>query len=82
MSDWSTRDLPRPCAFIQWKGTEVCADYYCPCGEQFHVDAEFAYAVQCPHCERRFEVSSMIELREMPPDEVWDGCSIIRGDDD
>jgi hypothetical protein len=81
MSDWATRNLPNPCAFIQWKGTDVCADYYCVCGIFFHVDAEFAYAVQCPTCKRRYEVSAMIELREMAADEVWGGCEIIQGDE-
>jgi hypothetical protein len=79
MSSWATRDLPRPHAFIQWKGSNVCMDLYCPCGDQFHIDADFTYAVQCPHCKRRFEMSSMIEMREMPPDEEWEGCSIIEG---
>lgn len=68
--------MDRPCAFIQWKGTDVCADYYCVCGEQFHLDVDFAYAVQCHHCGRRYEVSAMIELREMPPEEEWTGCEI------
>ena len=80
MSDWAIRNLPRPSAYIQWKGTQVCADYYCVCGGRFHVDADFAYAVQCPHCQRRYEVSSVIELREMPAGEVWDGCDLIVGE--
>lgn len=69
MSDWAIRDLPRPCAFIQWKGTEVCADYLCVCGGQFHIDSDFAYFVQCHHCNRRYEVSAVIELREMDSSE-------------
>lgn len=81
MSDWTTRDLPRPCAFIQWKGTNVCADYYCICGNQFHVDSDFAYGVVCPHCKRRFEVSSMVELRELPKNEAWIGPALITGTD-
>lgn len=80
MSDWATRDLPPPCAFIQWKGTAACIDYYCVCGDQFHIDGDFLYAVQCPHCSRRFEVSSMVELREMPAGEVWEGCEIRIGE--
>lgn len=79
---WSCRELPRPCAFIQWNGTSVCMDNYCVCGEHFHVDAEFAYAVRCPHCARRYEMSAMIEMREMLPDEVWDGCIVKEGFDD
>jgi hypothetical protein len=77
VNDWAIRELPRPSAFIQWKGTEVCADYYCLCGEQFHIDAEFAYYVQCHHCQRRYQVSSVIELREMSPEEEPDAdCKV------
>lgn len=79
MTDWAIRDLAKPNAFIQWKGTVVCMDFYCLCGEQFHIDDMFAYAVQCPHCERRYEMSSMIEAREIPKDEQWDGCNIRIG---
>ena len=77
MTDWAVRNLPRPHAFIQWKGTDVCADYYCVCGDQFHIDTDFAYAVICPHCKRRYEVSAMIELREMPSEEIWEGCEPV-----
>lgn len=82
MTDWAIRDLPLPNAFIQWKGTDVCADYYCVCGGQFHVDDDFVYAVQCPHCQRRFEVSAVVELREIPSNEVWAGCEIRIGEAD
>ena len=77
MSDWAVRDLPEPHAFIQWKGTDVCMDCYCVCGEQFHIDAGFAYAVQCRHCGKRFEMSAMIEMREIPADEKWNGCPVL-----
>ena len=80
MSAWATRELARPNAFLQWKGTRVCADYYCVCGGQFHIDDDFAYAVRCPHCKRCFEVSSVIELREMP-ESSWEGCEILTGYD-
>jgi hypothetical protein len=73
--NWATRDLPRPNAFIQWKGTNVCMDVYCVCGDQFHVDADFAYAVQCRHCGRVYEMSAMIEMRELKDGEVWKGCA-------
>ena len=76
MSNWATRELPNPSAFILWKGTNVCMDCHCLCGESFHLDEEFAYAVTCPHCFRRYEMSAMIEMREMQTDEVWDGCIV------
>jgi hypothetical protein len=69
----------RPSAFIQWKGTYVCLDGFCVCGKNFHLDADFAYAVSCPHCKRRYEMSAMIEMREMPDSEEWSGCPVIEG---
>ena len=70
MSKWATRELPRPHIFVQWKGTDVCADLYCICGKQFHLDCEFMYAVECPFCKRKYEVSAMIEIREITKEEV------------
>lgn len=54
-----------PYAWIQWKGTSVCMDVYCPCGDQFHVDADFAYTVQCPYCRRMFSCDGHIRLYEI-----------------
>ena len=46
--------------FIQWKGTEVCLDFYCPCGHRGHLDAGFAYFVRCPACETVFEMGTQV----------------------
>ncbi len=80
MSDrtWALKGGPRPNAFIQWKGTNVCMDCYCLCGDQFHVDDDFTYAVQCPHCKRVYEMACHIEMREIDS-KTWDGCEIKRG---
>jgi len=80
MSDWAIKEVPRPHTFIQWKGTDVCMDVYCVCGDQFHIDADFAYAIQCPHCKRRYEMSTRVEMREMSTDETWEGCPILTED--
>lgn len=61
----------RPHAFVQWKGTDVCMDVYCECGEQGHVDSEFAYAVRCPKCGTTYEVGCHVALRKV---ERWTGC--------
>lgn len=60
----------RPNAWIQWKGTEVCMDVYCSCGEQFHVDAEFAYYVKCPHCGQHYECDGHVTLHPIPAEEI------------
>lgn len=52
-----------PSAYIQWKGTEVCMDFHCLCGAFCHLDAEFAYVVQCPHCKRMWEMPCVVYPR-------------------
>lgn len=53
---WADADAPRQGApegvhaFIQWKGTDVCLDFYCECGEVGHFDGYFAYELKCPTC--------------------------------
>jgi len=42
--------------FVQWKGTDACLDLHCVCGYHGHVDAEFAYGVQCYGCDRVYEM--------------------------
>lgn len=44
-------------------------DVWCPCGENTHIDDEFAYYVKCAGCGKVFEVSAVIELRELQQDE-------------
>lgn len=55
----------RPFAYIQWKGTEVCLDFHCPCGELGHVDAGFAYYVRCTNCNQVFEMPWYVSPREV-----------------
>jgi len=42
--------------FIQYKGTNICMDFYCECGAHCHYDGYFAYAVKCPHCDTVWEM--------------------------
>lgn len=46
---WDISKGPRN--FIQWKGTDVCMDFHCTCGNTFHLDEDFTYAVKCLKCE-------------------------------
>ena len=50
--------------FIQWKGTDVCMDFRCPCGVGGHFDGYFAYVVECPGCHKRWEMSWHVVARE------------------
>ena len=52
--------------FIQYKGTEICADFTCPnCKEQEHIDGDFCYSWKCPNCNKVYNLSSYIELFEV-----------------
>jgi hypothetical protein len=42
--------------FIQWKGTDICCDLHCDCGQSSHFDGGFAYVLKCPHCEKLWEM--------------------------
>ena len=50
--------------FIQWKGTDVCMDFHCPCGAHAHYDGDFAYSVRCPNCDRTFDLGTQVRVIE------------------
>jgi hypothetical protein len=54
--------------FIQWKGTDACFDFYCECGEHCHFDGFFAYVVQCPVCEQKWEMPCFLTPRKVCAD--------------
>ena len=54
-----------PHGWIQWKGTNVCMDVHCACGESSHIDGEFTYHVKCPNCGRIYFCNGHIELIEL-----------------
>ena len=79
---WEKQTIPEgPHAWIQWKGTDVCMDIRCKCGELGHVDAMFAYHVRCPKCNRVYFCNGHIELIEL--EETPDNCVVdMEVDDD
>jgi hypothetical protein len=54
----------KPHAWIQWKGTDVCADIHCSCGTHSHFDGDFMYFVRCPQCQKVWEVGTHVTLHE------------------
>lgn len=67
--------------WIQWKGTDVCCDVHCYCGALLHVDGEFAYVVECPHCKRQLWLDGHIEVVELPADLRQDDAIVGMRDD-
>ena len=73
--------MSRTNTFIQWKGTDVCIDIYCPCGKHLHFDGDFLYSYKCGHCKKSYELGTNVSLTETKPrdlepeltqDEMWD----------
>jgi hypothetical protein len=67
--------------WIQWKGTNVCLDLHCACGNLSHVDGAFAYNVKCPECGRVYFCNGHIELIELEQ-EPTSGVVIASNEDD
>lgn len=69
---WDRQTKPskgQPHGWIQWKGTNVCMDIHCECGHHSHIDADFAYYVKCPACQKVYMVNGHVELVPLLPGE-------------
>jgi hypothetical protein len=64
--------------FIQWKGTEVCMDFHCSCGYHGHIDAGFAYFVECGGCGAQYEMGTQVLARRIDP--IDDGRVVVAVD--
>jgi hypothetical protein len=51
-----------PNIWIQWKGTELCADFRCRCGQRGHIDDGFCYAIRCESCGQVYVLPRTVEL--------------------
>lgn len=68
-----TSEHPETNAFIQWKGTDVCMDFYCECGAVGHVDGFFAHVVECPSCGALWEMPMILFPRKSQRDPAHGG---------
>lgn len=59
-SEASIDEDPRADVFIQWKGTDVCFDLNCPCGNGGHYDGYFAYRIRCASCGAEYVMPTTI----------------------
>lgn len=55
----------KPHGWIQWKGTNVCMDVHCECGELTHIDCDFVYFVKCCKCNKKYFVNGHVQLIEI-----------------
>jgi hypothetical protein len=51
--------------FIQWKNTDLCIDFKCPCGGGGHYDGYFAYYICCPACETVYEMGTQVRATKV-----------------
>jgi len=65
MDGFSYGSQEAPWVFLQWKGTDACFDFHCKCGAHCHFDGDFAYYVECPHCNRIYEMPFNLFPREV-----------------
>lgn len=63
MSGFIGDDMKGTHAFVQWKGTDVCLDFYCDCGRHSHFDGYFCYAFKC-ECGQVWEMPCFIVPRK------------------
>jgi hypothetical protein len=54
-------------AFIQWKNTDACLDFYCACGIQSHFDGFFAYGLRCWKCGTAWTMPTTLHAVEGEP---------------
>lgn len=65
--------------YIQWKGTDVCIDFLCPCGISHHYDGYFMYAIKCMVCGTVFETGTQVRFTKITdPQEIEDlkNCTV------
>ena len=60
--------------FIQWKGTDVCLDFHCPCGTSSHGHGLFAYHVRCPGCDAVYEMGTQVIAKRV---DVAEGETVL-----
>jgi hypothetical protein len=72
---WATAGFesrPPPQVFVQWKNTEVCLDFRCPCGYEGHFDGMFAYGLRCARCGAEWAMPHTFGLLPDPDGVVQD----------
>lgn len=58
------QEFKKPIGLVQWKGTDVCIDLHCSCGNRIHIDDYFVYYFRC-HCGKTYALDNTIHLIEL-----------------
>jgi hypothetical protein len=59
--------MAAPEVFLQFKGTDICFDFYCDCGASCHFDGYFGSNVICPHCDQHWVLPHMLTPHKFGP---------------
>lgn len=62
-----------PYVFLQPKGSSLCLDLNCDCGQTSHIDGEFVYFMRCPGCGAEYELPTKLMLEKVNPDAKPEG---------
>lgn len=70
-----------PRNYIQWKGTDLCMDFDCSCGNSFHIDEYFCYVIKCLACGKSWKLDDKVKVTPIESeDEHWKYADPIIGD--
>ena len=72
----------KPHIWVQWKGTDLCADVHCACGAFSHFDGDFFYYFQCPACQQYWEVGTHVAIYPVTAEQAGDHVKIPEWDGD
>lgn len=53
--------------FIQYKGTDICLDFWCECGAEGHFDGFFCHSIRCHGCDTVWVLPHTIVLEKFDP---------------
>lgn len=73
-----------PTIGIQYKGTDTCLDFTCPCGTYTHYCRRmpFCGAVLCKGCDQTWVLSHRITVNPPGPDDDWRVAAAARDAED
>lgn len=58
---------------IQWKGTDLCMDFNCPCGQYSHFDGITFNYIKCFKCGQNYQLSHEISITPVDEKETIGG---------
>ena len=67
--------------FLQYKGTDICLDFYCTCGAQGHFDGFFAHRLKCPKCNQEWVMPHNLVAHKPTPEDYPHEPQMLEVDD-